>query len=137
MVKSITPLNDATRTFLKASFWETSPTLQTINALINADADVRARDVFGFTPLHWAAGWVGKAEAVTALIAAGAVIEAKTDIGFTPLHRAAGYGTAEIINALLEEGADVTARAKNGVTPADLARYNPKLRGSDVLKRLA
>ena len=95
-----------------------------VNALLNAGADVNARDNRDNTPLHEAADmWsVSKpmieivVEIVNDLLKAGADVNARNDNSYTPLHYASGYGTAETVNALLNAGADVNARTKSGET---------------------
>ena len=131
-------MNDATRKLLSRSFWNSRPDAEAITALINAGADIKARDKYGWTPLHIAAR-ISTVEVVTALIAAGADIEARDGIGcWTPLHKAAMNGTVEVVKALLDAGADITARTKDGQTAYDIARrYNPRLDGTDALALLA
>lgn len=88
--------------------------------LLQAGADIAARDPNGETPLHLAAGF-RNAAAVAALLEAGADVHATTRRGDTPLHDAARYGSAEIVNALLEAGADVHATSRGGDTPLHAA----------------
>ena len=57
-----------------------------IGLLLEAGADLEAREVAGETPLHFAAG-SANAVAVEALLAAGANLEARGEEGRTPLHR--------------------------------------------------
>lgn len=105
-----------------------------ITALVEAGADVNARDVWGYTPLHSAAENAMPA-AVKALVQAGADVNAPlrsfgrgldSRRGRTPLHVAASNPNPEVAAALIEAGADVTARS--GVwtgTPLHLAARNP------------
>ena len=57
-----------------------------VTALVNAGADLEARDESGLTPLHVAAGGSAVPAVVTALVNAGADLEARTESGLTPLH---------------------------------------------------
>ena len=129
-------MNDATKELLKARFWASKPPVDAINALLAARADVNARDCFGWTALHWAARF-GLAETVNVLIEKGAAINGTDKDDSTPLHWAAAWGTAEVVIALIDAGADTTVRTKYGDTARELAQINPKLRGTDALKRLA
>lgn len=105
-----------------------------ITTLVEAGADVNARDVWGFTPLHSAAENATPA-AVKALVQAGADVNAPLRSfgrgldsrgGRTPLHIAASNPNPEVAAALIEAGADVAARS--GIwtgTPLHLAARNP------------
>ena len=93
--------------------------VEAIRALIEAGADVNARDSDGETPLMRAALW-GNAEAVRVLIEAGADVNAKSDyIGQTALIHAAGYALwsrdTEIVNILIKAGADVNVVDTNAL----------------------
>ncbi len=61
-----------------------SDTLEKAQAAINLDANVKAKDTFGETPLHWAA-YRRRPEFIKLLIAAGAKLHAKNKAGLTPL----------------------------------------------------
>ena len=105
-----------------------------ITALVAAGADVHARDVSGFTPLHSAAQNATPA-AVQALVQAGADVNAPLRSfgrgldsrgGRTPLHFATSNPNPEVAAALLEAGADVGAREGiRGGTPLHFAVRNP------------
>ena len=136
MAKSITPLNDATQRLLNSEFWGKRPDAQAVKDLLDAGADLEARDSLGCTALHNAAS-DGTAETVNAIINAGADIEARDKDGWTPLHWAASNSTVGIVNVLLEAGADIEARDIFGQTPYALARNNPKFRGTERLALLA
>ena len=94
-----------------------------ITALVEAGADVNARNVSGFTPLHSAAENATPA-AAHALIQAGAEVNSRG--GRTPLHIAASNPNPEVAAALIEAGADVGARdGIRGRTPLHVAARNP------------
>ena len=94
-----------------------------VTALLDAGADIEARDRWGRTPLHHTAGagWHSPG-VITALLDAGADIKARDGNGQTPLHKAAAIDTKPAgITALLVAGADPKARDADGMTPWDLA----------------
>ena len=62
-----------------------------VRALLDAGADLEARDVYGWTPLMSAARSNENAEVVQLLLDAGADLEARNEYGWTPLMIAAGY----------------------------------------------
>lgn len=104
----------------KWDFFESASAEIVRACLLQAGADIAARDLNGETPLHLAAGF-RNAAAVAALLEAGADVHATTRRGDTPLHDAARNGSAEIVNALLEAGADVHATSRGGYTPLHAA----------------
>ena len=96
-----------------------------IKELINAGADVNAKDYGDRTPLHWAAGGNANADVIKELINAGADVDDKGE-GWTPLHVAAEYsGNADVIKELINAGADIDAKDDHyGETPCDLLTEN-------------
>lgn len=92
--------------------------------------DVNTRDIFGQTPLHFAA-FFGYGTVVEFLISKGADINAKDENGWTSLHLTVKYGHRSVAEHLLSKGADVNARTERktegwkgiaaGTTPLDLA----------------
>jgi ankyrin repeat protein len=76
-----------------------------IDALIEAGADVNARDDAGFTQLHDAA-LTGNLESVRILLEHGADINAGDKESKTALYMAATMGREEVVSLLLEKGAD-------------------------------
>ena len=89
---------------------------EVVKILINAGANVNAKNDSGSTPLI-AAAFDGDKEIVKLLIAKGANVNPKTDLGNTPLHSAALNGRKEIVELLIANGADVNANNVAGVTP--------------------
>ncbi len=99
-------------------------------ALLEAGADVRARNRRGAEPLHYAADggpthrlWNPTAQAamVTTLLEAGAAPNALDQSGVAPLHRAVRTRSTGAVRALLVGGADPMLPNKQGSTPMDLA----------------
>jgi ankyrin repeat protein len=93
-----------------------TPNTPQIIALVRAGADVKAKDQFGYTPLHWAARR-GHTELAQTLLDAGADAKAENDMGETPLHEAACEGHTEFAQTLLNAGADAKAENDMGYTP--------------------
>ncbi len=113
-----------------------------VTTLVQAGADVHARDGFRYTPLHKAAE-NGTPAVVRALLQAGADPHARprrfdegigvvlqSRGGRTPLHSAASNPNPDVAAVLLETGTDVSARgARWGDTPLHLAarNHNPEV----------
>jgi len=106
---------------------------EVVRKLINAGADVHARNRLGDEPLHAAAvglpgsrTWNPAAQAATivCLIEAGADPNAIDKRGVTPLHRAVRTRCAAAVRTLLECGADPARKNKSGSTPMLLAIEN-------------
>jgi ankyrin repeat protein len=90
-------------------------TIEIMEALIEAGADVNARNLRSATALHWAISDPAK---VKLLVMKGADVNAKSIEGRTALHAAAGIPMgAPMVKLLLEVGADVEAKSIIGQTP--------------------
>ena len=90
--------------------------------ILEAGADVNARDTADNTPLHHAA--VGDSVLVDVLLAAGADVRARNRSGDTPLHMRAMSvrgNAGPIAASLVRAGADMNARNDEGLTPMQLA----------------
>jgi ankyrin repeat protein len=122
-----------------AAAWEGD--VRRIEALINAGADVNARDQDLGTPLA-AASYNGNPDAVRLLLDRGAEVDAKDGEGMTPLMNASLNGKAEVVRLLLAKGADVNAvstRTVDGkrleVTALKLARGRSQADVIEILRR--
>ena len=127
-----------------------------IALLVEAGADVNARNRYGYTPVHYAARDNGEPAVIAALVAAGAEVNAwatgsrllhglPIEWDVTPLHEAARNRNPAVTAALLDAGADVSAVAAGGGTPLHRAAAenpNPAVvrelvrRGADVNAKL-
>jgi cytohesin len=92
--------------------------LETVRSLLDAGAEVDARDQSNETALHWAA-LAGHGRIVDLLLERGASVDAQADKTlWTPLHSLACAGDqAGIALSLVKAGADPDARDKWGRTP--------------------
>ena len=92
-----------------------SGTVAIMQALVDAGADVDAKNSRAATALHWAVADEAK---VKLLLLNGAAVNAKTVEGRTPLYAAATLpGGAAAVRHLLEAGAEVNAATLVGATP--------------------
>ncbi len=113
-----------------------------VRRLLDASADVNARQGDGATALHWAA-YGGDVELARLLIDAGADPALANRNGSTPLWLAATNGDTAMIETLLDAGADPNESLPLGRTPIMLAARtgNPDAvavlidRGADVNAR--
>jgi len=109
---------------------------------VEKGGDINIRNMFGQTPLHFAA-FLGYGKVVEFLLSKGADINAKDENGWTPLHLAVKYGHKRVAEYLLSKGADVNARTTRntegwkdilaGSTPLDLANLFGKQEMVEIL----
>ncbi|WP_264686735.1 MULTISPECIES: ankyrin repeat domain-containing protein [unclassified Wolbachia] len=82
---------------------------KTVGVLLEAGADVNAKDMLNRTVLHYAA-LCGRKEIVEFLISKEADVNAKDVLNCTALHHAALYGRKEVVEFLISKGAGVNAK---------------------------
>ena len=112
-------------------------TPESVQAALDAGANVNARTESGSTPLAIAAAWNENPAVVRTLLDAGADLEARDEIGWTPLIGAARWNAnSAVARTLLDAGADGAARDGGGRTAFDYVSDNEALRGTDVYWRL-
>ena len=99
----------------------TNSNSETARLLVAKGADVRVKDDFEWTALHYTAA-VGDHDIAFLLLASGADIDGRGSGGWTPLHSAARKGNDKVVATLIENGANVEARCLKNQTPLDLAR---------------
>ncbi len=105
-----------------------TPSYEMVKLLLDAGADIRARDEYGrtaFAALVDCSGWrdVLHAEIMELLLAYGADINTRYQEGRTPLIEAAHSGQADMVEWLIQAGADVNATDDDGDTPLLLAAF--------------
>ena len=92
-----------------------------VDKLLIYGANINCTDMFGYTPLHWAA-IKGRVEILTLLINRGASIDQKClNYSFTALHCSINENQNAVINALINGGANIMAKDKDGNTPLHFA----------------
>jgi ankyrin repeat protein len=89
--------------------------------LLQHDANPNAKNIFDWTPLHYAMLFEDSIESAKHLIDYNANINSLDDEGFTPLHLAAKHNNIDAIKLLISSGADLTIQNKYGQTAYDLA----------------
>ncbi|WP_425384297.1 ankyrin repeat domain-containing protein [Wolbachia endosymbiont (group B) of Eupithecia inturbata] len=108
--------------------------LNEVKDLINQKANINAKDMYGWTPLHFAASR-NKLSVVEFLFNNNANINAKDVYGNTPLHVAAQYSSnLEIVKFLLDKDiSGINNITNNGWTPLHVAIQGNKLNTVELL----
>jgi len=83
--------------------------------LVEAGADVNAKDSDGWTPLYWAIS-EEKVDNAKILIEVGADVNSKSIDGNSPLREAIFQGNVKLVSLLIKHGADVNSQDNNGNT---------------------
>ena len=116
-----------------------------VGALVDAGADVNARDEYGNTPLLHAVFLLSDGrqepdevivEIMKILIKGGADVNARNESGITPLHGFATRRLPEAVRVLIEAGADVNARDESGGTPLHASHNSYAPNRAEIIKIL-
>ncbi len=98
-----------------------------VKGLLEAGADINAKDGFQRTALHWAVNR-GFANVSRHLIEKGANVNAKDREAFTPLHLATQLVQSDVAELLIQNGAELDAKEKSfGKTPLHyVSQFGPE-----------
>ncbi|UCH95566.1 MAG: ankyrin repeat domain-containing protein [Candidatus Aminicenantes bacterium] len=92
-----------------------------INRILkNRPGWVNSANIFGITPLHYAA-IAGDREIAARLIESGARVNARTKTGITPLYGAVSQGKSQMVGFLISKGAKVNEPTHDGAVPLHAA----------------
>lgn len=103
-----------------------------VKALVDAGADINARDPEGYTALTWAAQH-GHTDIADYLMGRYAQVNAVDRGGYTPLMWAAQEGHANVVETLLRHGANPYVKDGRGNTPLTLARMAGNTRAYTII----
>ncbi len=105
--------------------------------LINAGADINAKDRIGMTPLLLTCGKFssGNKEIAEMLINKGANINARDLVGFSPLLLSVTGGASGVAELLIEKGADLHAVTKTGKNALSLAEMTGNTKIAELIRR--
>lgn len=92
-----------------------------VKFLLNAGADVNAKDVYGSTPLHFATNYA-RSHIMELLVEYGADVNAQDKNGITKLMQVCSYGDIEMAGYLLEHGANPMITDLLGENSMDYAK---------------
>ena len=95
-------------------------TVECLQQLLDANAQVHNTDCDNWTPLHYATRF-NHIPAIECLIEAKANVNAKDVMGYTPCHNASRNGLQRGVEILLQHGADMCVRNQYGETPLHVA----------------
>lgn len=101
---------------------------------MNLGANPNEPDIFGFTPLHYAAA-KGDSKVLDQLLVRGAQVDAHSRDGTTALHIAAKCGHLNAVKKLLDHKAQVDVQDSTKRTPLHWATYRRKHRVVESLLR--
>ncbi|KAL7957456.1 ankyrin repeat-containing domain protein [Trichoderma compactum] len=109
--------------------------LQKMRRWIEQGVDINARDIRGWTPLHYACCCAGKTstQVVQLLLEKGASVDVQGREGTAPIHCAARAGHLEMVEMLLEFGANIDIADGYGNTALHEAALN---RSADIFETL-
>ena len=99
---------------------ESTLRIQVVKDLIKRGADIKAKDKYETTVLHWAS-YFGDIELAKECLQAGIDVNTKNKSGITPLHWAV-WRDIELVKLLIDSGAKVNSKDKWGRTPLDRAK---------------
>lgn len=105
---------------------------RTVQCLLEAKADVGARDEDSKTALHRAA-CTGNADSVALLVHANADLAAEDSFRWTPLHYACQEGHVSVVRVLCKEGAKVQCPNPPCLTPLGVATMENQVKVAEVL----
>jgi len=105
--------------------------------LINAGADINARDRIGMTPLLLTCGKLssGYKELAELLIHKGANVNVRDLVGFTPLILSVTSGVSGVAELLIEKGADLLAATKTGKNALSIAEMAGNTKIAELIRR--
>ena len=106
----------------------------TARLLVDNGADVRVKDDFEWTALHYAST-AGAHTIVQLLLESHADVGVKGSGGWTPLHCAARHGRDTVVGILIVNGANVKAKCLRKQTALDLAQKHGHANIVELLQR--